>query len=151
MHFDASIDPATRAEIEALITEMAWRIDHGQAAAVVELFTEEGRFAAAGLEVEGREKLAAMFARRTQQTHQSRHLVSNLRLLRESPTRIRGTHSTTVYRREAPDFGPASVIVADGEDVYERTPDGDWRFASRRLTPRLTAQAPDASGARRTR
>ncbi len=38
------IDANTRAEIEALVTEFSFRIDHGDAAGIPELFTESGRF-----------------------------------------------------------------------------------------------------------
>lgn len=125
-----------RPVIEALIAEIAHALDHGRADVVPELFTEAGVFASPLVTLTGRAELVAGFGARARQTHVTRHVHTNLRLVADGPERLRGTTVLTVYRADGPEPGPARpFMVGDCDDIYERGTDGRWRVAERRITP----------------
>lgn len=124
-----------RNEIEALVTEFAWRVDHHEFASVPELFTEDGRFDSPQRSMHGRAALEEGLGSRVGSTLQTRHVVSNLRLVPESEERVRGWVTFTVYRHDGDGIGtPDPAAVGEYQDVYQRGPDGRWRFAERRVT-----------------
>src|SRR5579863_9927677 len=49
------IDPQIRSEIEALVVEHAWRLDHHQSGSLAELYTDDGRLLGIGPDRIGRE------------------------------------------------------------------------------------------------
>jgi hypothetical protein len=133
------IDAETRAEIEALITEFSFRIDHGDAAGIPELFTEKGSFESPAAKLHGKTALTAAMTQRAKAEHQTRHVISNLRLQQESSDQLRGTVILTMYRWTPgdTDLQPHPVALVEYEDLYERGSDGTWRFASRKAQPVL--------------
>lgn len=134
-----AIDAPTRAELEALLTEFAWRVDHGLAGTVHELFTEDGSIRAPGLALGGRGEIAEQFAARAADTHRvSRHLWSNPRFERLDRTAVRVTTAvqTFIHRLEDGEALPAAaytLLAGDSIDVMEAGADGRWRFRSREL------------------
>jgi ketosteroid isomerase-like protein len=141
--------PIPRDDIEALVAEIAWCLDHGQADRVPHLFTDAGVFASPLATLSGRAELVAGFGARARQTHTTRHVHANLRLVADGPERLRGTTILTVYRADGPEPGPARpFMVGDCDDVYERGADGCWRVAERRIAPTfLSLPKPGGSGA----
>jgi ketosteroid isomerase-like protein len=136
-----------RDDIEALIAEIAHALDHGRADSVPELFTEAGVFASPLATLRGRAELVTGFGARARQTHVTRHLHTNLRLVAAGPDRLRGTSILTVYRAEGPEPGPARpFMVGDCDDVYERGADGRWRVAERRIAPTFLSLPPPSKG-----
>lgn len=137
--------PTPRDLIDALVSEIAWAIDHGRADLVPDLFTETGAFISPLATLTGRDELVAGFGARARQTHVTRHVHSNLRLVADGPERVRGTTILTVYRADGPEPGPARpALVADCDDVYERGADGRWRVAERRIAPTFLSLPPPA-------
>lgn len=143
---------AARTAIEALVAEFAWRIDHGEAARVPELFTPDGRFAVPGSAVVGVDQLVEAFVARENQKHTTRHVCTNLRLEMLAEDRARGSVLVTLYRNDGPLAGGVTPFaVNDYEDRYQRGDDGRWRFAERCVVPIFMVQAaedPEAPGKR---
>ena len=134
---EAVIDPAIRAEIEALLTEHAWMIDHHRCENLFELYTEDGKMVGAGHDTVGRAALQEWGRNRAQmRERQARHVISNLRLISIGPGLLRGGCVVTLYRYEGEGVGPARpVAIADLEDTYERCSDGRWRIKTRNIVP----------------
>jgi ketosteroid isomerase-like protein len=139
----AVITAETRAEIEALIAEHAWLVDHGHADRIHELYTADGCLLGIGPDMIGREAIAAYGKGRGQMTDRTaRHVCANIRLVAESADRIRGTVVNMLFRHDGPGRGlPETMAVADYEDIYARDSDGRWRIAERRLVIVFEAEA----------
>jgi hypothetical protein len=132
---DASskIDAQVRSDIEALIYEHAWLIDHHQSERLAELYTETGRIAGI-LNYSGRDEIAKYGAERATMTGRiARHLYSNLRLIPLSKDRVEGHVTITLYRHDGPGGLPEASGIADAHDIYVRGADGRWQFEERRL------------------
>lgn len=133
------LDPETRSELEALLTEFAYRIDHGRADRVHELFTEDGYIRGPGLAMQSRAGIAAQFGERARDGGRvSRHFWSNPRFekLDDGAVRITTAVQTFIHRLGEGEELPAAshtLVVGDSVDVAERGTDGKWRFRSREL------------------
>ena len=132
---DPGLAPGAREAIHDLVSEFAWLIDHGQADRVADLFTEDGCLLGIGEDLRGRAAIAAWGGRRAAlRERTSRHCCGNVRVQAEAPDRARATVLLTLFRRDGPSAGPATpLLVGDYEDIYQRGPDGRWRFHERRL------------------
>ncbi len=134
-----AVDAQTQRELEALLTEFAFRTDHGQAATVHELFLEDGSIRGPGLAMQSRNEIAAQFAERGGDTARvSRHLWSNPRFERlgEHAWRVTTAVQTFIHRLAEGESLPAAactLVVGDSIDVIESGSDGQWRFRSREL------------------
>lgn len=131
-----AIDSGMRQEIEQLVAEHAWLIDHGQADRVAALFTEDARLLGIGPDKVGQAAIQAWAAERAAMTgRRSRHVQSNLRLVAVSAVECRGTVVLTLYRHDGPGKAePAPLMVAEYDDTYRKREDGVWRFAERHLS-----------------
>ncbi len=130
------VDPATHRAIEHLVQDHAWLIDHGQAGRVAALFTEDARLLGLGPDKVGRAAIAAWAeARQAMAERTSRHVQTNLRLVRAEDGTVQGTVLLTLYRHDGPGVGdPVPVLVGEYADVYSEGPVGTWRFAVRRFS-----------------
>lgn len=140
---DLVIDPAIRCEIEALIVEHSWMLDHHQSARLGELYAENGRMTGIGGDRIGRDAIASYGAERAKMANRSaRHVNSNIRLVREGAARIRSLSSILLLRHDGEGLGTADPIaLADAQDVFVRCDDGRWRFEERRLVLRFESEA----------
>lgn len=125
------IDVETRLAIQALTAEHAYRLDHGQADTIYELYAPDGELL--GLpprDLIGSEALAAWGAERVKLPRTSRHVETNHRLVWDEGT-LKGTLCTTVYRSDSEDTTKtAPFMVGDYEDEYIQR-DGEWRILRR--------------------
>lgn len=133
------IDPAVRSEIEALIIEHSWMLDHHRSAGLGELYTENGRLTGLGGERIGRAAIAKYGQERAKMTARSaRHINTNIRLVKDGPKRVRSLSSIMLFRHDGDDLGTADpVALADAEDVFVQCDDGRWRFEERHLVLRF--------------
>nr|ART40129.1 K166 [uncultured bacterium] len=136
------IDANTRAEIEALVIEHAYLLDHHQSEKLADLYTEDGKMHGIGPTQQGRAALLEYGKKRAaMKERQARHVCSNLRLVADGPDRIRGSLIITLFRTDGPAMGTADpVAVADANDIYVRK-DGRWRIAERRLSLAFESEA----------
>jgi hypothetical protein len=113
-------DAGLRLAIQALTHEHAWRLDHGQADRLHELYTDDG--AMIGLpprDVVGRDALKVWGVERVKLPRVSRHVETNQRLVWKDGV-LHGVLYATVYRSESPDdtAGTAPFLIGDYEDEY---------------------------------
>lgn len=125
---------AIRAQIEALSTEYYYRIDHGDAESVAELFTPDGVFQPGGSPpLVGREAVRAYYARRSK-TFITRHVSTNLRLTYVDARHVEAVRVFTHYLGDSAEGAgpyPAIPSVAEYRETLVRGDDGQWRYASR--------------------
>ncbi|MFV1366477.1 nuclear transport factor 2 family protein [Mycolicibacterium elephantis] len=128
-----------RAQIDALVAEFAWLIDHKSGHGVADLFTPQGRYMVEGEEfdLQGRDEIEDFYARRRAAgPRTSRHLFSNLHFEHVDDDRARGVCVLTLHAADGrPPHPLKPVLVADYSDTYWRSPEGVWRYESRVVTP----------------
>lgn len=127
-------DATVRAELEALIAEHAYRLDHHLSEKLGELYTEDGRLIGPNMNYQGREAINAYGRGRVEmKTRRARHVCTNYRFAEDGPGQIKGTCCIMLFRSFGPELAPAEPIaVADAHDIYRRA-DGVWRIHERRV------------------
>jgi uncharacterized protein (TIGR02246 family) len=132
---DASL--LDRVAIEDLIATYLYRLDHGQANTLADLFTEDGVLdVAATGPLTGRDAIGAYYANRST-TRTTRHVSTNLYIIFDDATHAHAVHTLTYYMAEgAPPLPAAAPMgVADYAETLVKGEDGVWRFQHRRPTP----------------
>lgn len=139
------VDATTRVEIEQLIAEMLYRLDHNRADTTWELYTEDG-ISVGPMGDMDREAMKAWGARRAQQTDiVGRHFIGGIRLVWDGEE-VEGTVQYLTFRdTNEPQTQPASV--GEFRERYRKT-DGQWRFARREIVPVFGGKAAAAHAAR---
>ena len=144
-----------RAEIDAVLAEWAWHLDHGDYDAVVELFTENALFITGAVELRGRPAIKNRYTERLV-VRSTRHTYSGLRVEpvaedssaaadgRPALVRVRSTWVNFAVNAPAPADDVGVYLVADFDDVLTWCDDDRWRISERRITPvfRDPARAP---------
>lgn len=132
------MDDATRNLIEQacvrLIVEYTHLVDHGEAARIADLFTDDGTCMSA----HGRPAIRKFLqARQDNAGRMSRHVCTNTHVDVMDETSARGVTYLTLYRhdgepgpRVAPLLGP--TLLGEYRDSFELASDG-WRFKRREL------------------
>jgi hypothetical protein len=153
-----------RTEIDAVLADWAWHLDHGDYDAVAALFTEDALFITGSVELRGRAAIKRRYAERVV-ARSTRHMYSGLRVSEDGgdsdpdsspgsspsagwPSRVRA-HSTWVnyaVNEPAPVDDVGVYLVADFDDVLTWCGDERWRISERRIIPvfRDPARAPVA-------
>jgi hypothetical protein len=128
-----SLEPSDRMEIEQLINDSCAWGDHGEPAEwVPRLCTEDFALRGPGTEI-NRDQFEEWITRRAAAPFETRHQVTNLRILDVDGDAVDLEWLECVHRR---DEGSDVTIrtIGDVADRWVRTPDG-WRLASRAITP----------------
>ena len=110
-----------------LLTETAWRIDHGRADTVWELFTEDGEMRLGGAALRGRDAIRTWGAERP--ALRTRHVHTNTRFTHTGDDTAEGVCVLTVYMDDGTG-GTTPFAITEETGHYVRTEDG-WRFAAR--------------------
>ena len=130
-----AIPTEDRLQIEALVTEYAWRLDHRRFDEVVELCTDDCDLKIRGVKVHGADGLRDWLDQRatSQSRRASQHQMSLLRL---EPTDdadvVNGTAALVLHVAKSGTSGSYVDLVGEYQDEYVRTGDG-WRFRRRTL------------------
>ncbi len=128
-----------RSEIEAIIADYGYLFEHGRAAEMHPLFTDDAEFVGLAGQATGHAALEALFVGTAARMAKTRHVCTNLHLEHLGPDRARGTVVVTSYGHRGEGIGkPFPHTVGDFHDVYQRGGDGIWRFASRRIEVAFT-------------
>jgi len=147
-----------RAEIDAVLADWAWHLDHGDFAAVAGLFTEDALFVTGAVELRGRSAIENRYTER-EQVRTTRHTYSGLRVSAADdgapsgtgtvagsgtghgarPARVRAlsTWVNFAVNRPAPVDDVGVYLVADFHDVLTWCADERWRISERRIVPVL--------------
>jgi ketosteroid isomerase-like protein len=157
-----------RAQIDAVLADWAWHLDHGDYDAVAGLFTEDALFITGAVELRGRAAISRRYTERVA-ARSTRHTYSGLRVSPVEcdqepgtaswgaagqaggwPARVRARSTWVSYAVNATaptDSGPADdvgvYLVADFDDVLVSC-DERWLISERRIIPvfRDPARAP---------
>lgn len=130
-----SPDFQTRQEIESILAEWAWLIDHGRAQEVSVLYTQDAEQSIAGVTRSGIEAIKQGLKHRADMTGRtSRHVVSNLRLSMSSDATIDATWILTLYRSDDANKPAKPIMVNDVQDSFRREA-GGWKIRSRTVVP----------------
>jgi 3-phenylpropionate/cinnamic acid dioxygenase small subunit len=124
-----------RLEIDAVLADWAWHVDHGEIDELVELFTEDARFEPQpGVELHGRPRIRQRYASRSG-PRTTRHVYSGLRLAVVGPVWVRATSTWVTYAANQPAPVPDATTyqVADFHDLFTRGMDRRWRICDRTI------------------
>jgi SnoaL-like domain len=158
-----------RAEVDAVLADWAWHLDHGDYAAVAALFTEDALFVTGAVELRGRPAIENRYTER-KVARSTRHTYSGLRVSVPDggpvpggpvpggpvpgagrdpdgrPARVRAQSTWVSYavNRPVPVDDVGVYLVADFHDVLTWCDDQQWRISERRIVPvfRDPARAP---------
>lgn len=146
-----------RAEIDAVLADWAWHLDHGDYDAVAKLFTEDALFVTGAVELRGRPAIKNRYTERVA-ARSTRHTYSGLRVSAAGgdpgPDNPRGARPAQVHARStwvnyaanapAPVDDVGVYLVADFDDILTWCEDERWRISQRRIIPvfRDPARAP---------
>ncbi len=135
-----------RVLVDVVLADWAWHLDHGDYAAVAELFTEDALFVTGAVELRGRSAIEHRYTER-ERVRTTRHTYSGLRVsvAEESydpdavvpPAQLRAVSTWVNYAVN----GPAPVddvgvyLVADFHDVLTWCADERYRISERRIVP----------------
>jgi hypothetical protein len=128
---------AIERECQRLVTAYCHYVDHGEAAKIAELFTDDGQWLSPDIKMIGKEKLRKGFAgRQANEARMSRHVCNNLLIDVIDEDNAEGVVYVTLYRYDGEvgrKFSPMDeqpVMVGEYRDKFVRTDEG-WRFSER--------------------
>jgi hypothetical protein len=126
-------------KLSRLVTEISWRIDHGQAETVWELFTPDGSMNTSGTPIVGHDALREWGKTRDKSDTKSRHLCTGMRFTAVEADKATGSTILTVFMGKKGLIGSSiPAVVGEDHDEFVRTPDG-WRFVSRTFETHFVA------------
>jgi hypothetical protein len=123
-----------RSDLAQLVVEVAWRIDHGAADTVYELFTEDAVMQLGDQSpIRGRHALMEWGDRRVALPRRTIHSCANFRFRKIDPETADGTVAVTIYLAEGGRASSTPFAVGEFTDVYRRAPNG-WLVEARTMT-----------------
>jgi hypothetical protein len=136
------VGQADHLELARLVIEIAWRIDHGKAGTVHELFAAAGQMNLGPTTLKGREEIREWGRKRDEVTYRTRHVCTNMRFVADGDEAAEGTTLLVQYLDDGD--GPGSTLpraVGEDRDRFVRTEQG-WRFVSRSFEQLFVGQDP---------
>jgi hypothetical protein len=129
-----TVSAVIKSEVDDLVTEHAWILDHGDPATLADLYTDDGELLGLAEPLVGRDAIRGWGVERAKLDRVSRHVHTNLRVRAGVGDRVLGSVMTLLYRQDGVDVSPTyPVLVLDYDDEYALS-DGRYRFARRRIT-----------------
>lgn len=135
-----------RALVDGVLADWAWHLDHGDYAAVAELFTEDALFVTGAVELRGRSAIEHRYTER-ERVRTTRHTYSGLRVsvaeegydadTLDAPAQVRAQSTWVSYAagEPAPVDDVGVYLVADFHDVLSWCADERYRISERRIVP----------------
>ena len=129
---------AIERECERLVTAYCHFVDHGEAAKIADLFTEDGVWTSPEFTANNREEVRASMTQRQENANRmSRHVCNNFQLDVIDEDHAEGVVYLTLYRHDgkpgrrlSPLDGP--VLVGEYRDSFVRRDDG-WKISRREI------------------
>ena len=129
---ETAVTYSERAAIEQLLGDFAWHADRGEGVLLAALFMSDGILVVGGQELHGRERIAEDCHRRgIGTTRKTRHVWSNLRIVRREADTLETTAMQLTIEQTDPNLPDAQVRVNDLFDTLRLDPGGAWRFVRR--------------------
>ncbi|MFJ6724979.1 MULTISPECIES: nuclear transport factor 2 family protein [unclassified Streptomyces] len=136
-----------RARLEALVVALWFEIDHGDGSAASGFFTPDAELTFSRRTFRGTAAIDGVYADRAARGPRvSRHLASNLHVLRHGPDAVEAVSVLVLHARDGVPPVPTAVpvLVADVYDRFVRVGGPDeasrrWLIASRRIENRFLA------------
>ena len=127
----AELSAEDRQELNDLIIEFAWRVDHGQADTVHELVTDDIEMRLSQATMLGREAVTAWGRKRSTVERTTSHVMSNVRFYGLTSDRVESDSLAIIFRHSGSGMGAARPwAVTEYQDVFVRS-DGRWKFSRR--------------------
>jgi hypothetical protein len=143
---DGQLSDADLNELNRLVTELAWRVDHQRADAVADLFVDDGEMVLGSAILRDREEIGAWGRQRVSADYATRHVCTNMRFEASGDGAAAGTTVVTVYLHNGDGSGGTrAYTVGEYQDQFVHTPVG-WRFRSRRMEQLFTASPCSSCG-----
>jgi len=121
-----------------MLSEWAWCIDEGRAAAAAALFCADAEQSLLGNRSVGIAEITAAFERRQAMVQRtSQHTISNLRIQESTPELVRAQWVLTLFRSDETTRDATPFLVAVGQDGYRRQADGSLKVWRRDVLPRF--------------
>jgi hypothetical protein len=140
---DQLVTAADHLQLARLVTEISWRIDHGKADTVHELFVDEGTMTLGPTTLSGREQIREWGRQRAGATYRTRHVCTNMRFVADGDDAAEGTTVITQYRGEDDGAGHGSTPQRRSALAAPGGHAGRGRREARRQTsPRRRARIP---------
>jgi hypothetical protein len=131
-------DIQIRQEIESVLAEWSWLIDHGRAEEASVFFAQDAEQSIGGITASGIEAIAQGLKRRAEMTGRtSRHVISNLRLSMSSDATVEAAWILTLYRSDDANKPARPMMVNDVQDTFHKEAVG-WKIKSRKIVPVFT-------------
>ena len=125
------VSDAVHITLSRLVVEIAWRIDHGRADTVWELFVPDGVLNSSGTPLVGHDAIREWGRARVASTARTRHICSGMRFVDRGTDRATGSTLLTVFMHDGDGRGPAvPAVVGEDTDEFIRT-DAGWRLVAR--------------------
>ena len=124
--------------LNRLIADYWADVDENGGARAHEFYVADGLYSVGNSRFEGRDRIAAFYARRRYGKVMTRHVLSNLRTFGDDEPYARLTGMMSLYRAEggSPFQGARPpAMIADFEARCVLGPDRQWRFQSHVLRP----------------
>ncbi|MFE9328722.1 nuclear transport factor 2 family protein [Nocardia sp. NPDC052278] len=120
-------------ELQELIAEHSWLLDHGRWHQLADLYVDDGSLAVGPRVIQGREAFLGWADQRvTNPGRRTHHQCTNLRLARAANGTAEGTVMLVLHVSN--DAQPAEIeFVGEYRDRYRRDAQGRWRFQHRAL------------------
>ena len=140
---------------ERLVTLYCHHIDHGQAARVAELFTDDGVWHSPEVSMDGLEQIRKGFTHRQGRVERmSRHVCNNVLIDVIDADHAEGCAYLTLYNHDGEpgrSFAPleGARMIGEYQDKFRRTPDG-WRFSRREIQVSFLRAGGAGSGSSRS-
>jgi hypothetical protein len=125
-----------RVAIDDVLSTYLYRLDHGQADRLPELFSDDGVMDVENVgALKGHQAIADYYSKRSK-TRTTRHVITNLYIEFVDRDHAKTVHTLTYFMGEGAGPFPATPLgVADYSNNLVRAKDGKWRIAYRKPTP----------------
>jgi 3-phenylpropionate/cinnamic acid dioxygenase small subunit len=129
----AELSAADRQQLQALVIEHAWLLDHDRWHGVADLYLEEGTLSVGPRVLQGRPALLGWADQRATNTgRRTHHQCTNIRFTSSGDDTADG-YVMVVLHVSQHGGEPHIEFVGEYRDRYQRDADNQWRFRERRL------------------